>query len=100
MENITHTQNIRFFLIMAIVAAALMVPLVAMRFTAEVNWNVFDFMVAGVLLASTGIVIEVALRTITNVWYRIAACALILFVLFLVWAELAVGVFGTRFAGS
>jgi hypothetical protein len=32
--------------------------------------------------------------------YRIIACAVILMLLFVVWAELAVGLIGTRFAGS
>jgi hypothetical protein len=48
-------------------AAILLVPLVAMRFTREVNWGPLDFVAAAVLL---------------------------------LWAELAVGVFGSPIAGS
>lgn len=81
-------------------AALLAIPFVAMRFTNEVKWSLFDFIVAAVLLFGTGLAIEVALRVLTSFWSRVAACGVILLVLFLVWAELAVGVFGTPFAGS
>jgi hypothetical protein len=83
-------------------AAALLltVPLVAMQFTMEVNWTGFDFIVAGVLLFGTCLAIEAALRLVQNLWVRFAVCGAILLMLFLIWAELAVGIFGTRFAGS
>lgn len=100
MENTSQTQNIRFILIMAAAAGLLLVPYVAMRFTGEVNWSGFDFIVAGVLLFGTGIFIEIALRMLTSFWSRVAALAVILLGLFLVWAELAVGIFGTPLAGS
>jgi hypothetical protein len=100
MENVYQTQNKRLLLLMLAAAALLTVPLVAMRFTGEVKWGVFDFIVAGVLLFGTAITIEVALRMITSFWMRIAACGAILFALFLVWAELAVGIFGSPIAGS
>lgn len=81
-------------------AALLSVPLIAMQFTGEVNWSRFDFIIAGVLLFGAGIFIEIALRLLTTFWSRVAALAVILLALFLVWAELAVGLFGTPFAGS
>jgi hypothetical protein len=100
MENTYQMQNKRFLLILAAAAAVFCVPFVAMRFTSEVNWTAIDFVVAGVLLFGTGLAIEFALRMIRGFWSRAAACAVILFGLFLVWAELAVGIFGTPFAGS
>jgi len=53
------------------VAALLVLPAVAMLFTDEVRWSPFDFFVAAVL-----------------------------FLLVLVWCELAVGLFGTPWAGN
>lgn len=81
-------------------AALLMVPFVAMQFTREVDWTAFDFVVAAVLLAGTGMLVEVAaawLRTRRARWTAVAVIAL---GFALVWAELAVGIVGSPLAGS
>ena len=93
-------QNIRLICIVVAVAILLLIPYFAMKFTGEVNWTPIDFIVAGVLLLGMGLLCELVLRTVKKIQYRVASCAVILFALFLVWAELAVGIFGTRFAGS
>ncbi|HSI88036.1 MAG TPA: hypothetical protein VK918_03205 [Pyrinomonadaceae bacterium] len=93
-------ENKRFILIMLAATVLLTIPLAAMAFTDEVKWGIFDFIVMGVLLFGTGLVIEAALRMIPSFKLRLIAVAGILAVLFLVWAELAVGIFGTPFAGS
>jgi hypothetical protein len=94
------TQNKRLIGIVLAVALLLLVPLIAMQFTGEVNWTLSDFVVAGVLLLGTGIMCELVMRKVKEVEKRIVICGVILIVLFLIWAELAVGVFGTPFAGS
>ena len=101
-ENITFMtfQNKRLIGIVLTVALILLIPFVAMRFTKEVDWKLLDFTIMGVLLLGTGLMCELVLRTVKKIEYRIAICALILLALFLIWAELAVGIFGTRFAGS
>lgn len=78
----------------------LFVPLVAMQFTDEVLWRLLDFAVAGILLFSTSIAVDVVLRKVTSKMLAIVACVGILLALALVWIELAVGLFGTPFAGS
>ena len=100
MENTIAFKNIRFIAILTIAAILLSVPAIAMQFTGEVKWNLFDFVVAGVLLFGTGLLCELALRLIQGLIPRAITLGLILLGLFLVWAELAVGIFGTRFAGS
>ena len=85
---------------MLTVAILLFVPFVAMRFTDEVKWAPLDFIIAGVLLLGTGLVCEFVMRKVKKIQYRIAICAVILAALLVVWAELAVGIIGTRFAGS
>lgn len=94
------TSKNRLVLILATAAALLSVPAIAMLFTAEVQWDLFDFIVAGVLLFGTGLTIELVLRKVKTTRNRVIVTGIILFLLFLVWAELAVGVFGTPFAGS
>lgn len=71
----------------------LLLPLLAMQFTDEVHWTLFDFVAAGVLLLGTGLLCELAITKIKTPKYRIAACAALLFLLLLIWAELAVGIF-------
>jgi len=85
---------------MVAVAVLLLIPYGAMRFTDEVNWTPIDFITAGVLLLGTGLACEFVLRIVKKAPYRIVICAAILFMLFIIWAELAVGIIGTRFAGS
>lgn len=93
-------KNKRLIAMVLSVALILLIPLVAMQFTNEVNWTFFDFVAAAVLLLGTGLTIELAIRTIKNKNYQIALIVAILFLLFLVWAELAVGIFGSPIAGS
>lgn len=93
-------QNRRLVVIVIAVAFLLLIPFVAMQFTNEVKWSGFDFAVAGFLLLGTGLMCELVLRKVKKLEYRIGICAALLVALLLVWAELAVGIFGTPFAGS
>ena len=93
-------QNKRLVTILATSIAILLIPLIAMKFTNEVNWKIFDFLMAGVLLMGTGLTLEFILRKIKTLRYRILFGIMLFVVLFLIWAELAVGIFGTPFAGS
>jgi hypothetical protein len=93
-------QNRRLIGIISAVGILLLIPLIAMQFSTEVNWTSSDFVVAAVLLLGTGLLVELVLRKVTTRRSRIILCGVILLVLFLTWAELAVGVFGTPFAGS
>ena len=94
------TQNTRLTGILMTVAILLLIPLIAMQFTKEVNWDSADFIVMGTLLVGTGLMCELVLRKVKTTGSRIALCAGVLVVLFVVWAELAVGILGTPFAGS
>jgi hypothetical protein len=86
-------HNKRLFIIVLLVALLLLIPLIAMQFTNEVNWTLFDFIVAGVLLLGTGLLGEFVMRKINKIKYRIATCIALMVVLLLIWAELAVGIF-------
>jgi hypothetical protein len=87
-------------IILSVTAFLLAIPLVAMQFTNEVDWTLSDFVTAGVLLLSTGLAIELVIRNLKAGALRTIVLVVILLVLFLIWAELAVGIFGTPFAGS
>lgn len=93
-------KNKRFMGILLTIAVLLCIPLIAMQFTNEVVWTLSDFIIAGILLFGTGIVIEVVARNIKNRNARFGMIIGILFLLLLVWAEMAVGIFGSPIAGS
>ena len=94
------TKDNRLLIIIFGAASLLLIPFFAMQFTEEVKWGAFDFVIAGILLVSTGIACEMMLRRFRKTSQRIAAIMFVLFVCFLVWAELAVGIFGSPIAGS
>ncbi len=93
-------ENKRLIAIICSVILLLLVPLIAMQFTDEVNWDLFDFIVMGFLLLVTGLWCELVLRKVKKITHRFIICAMILIMLFLIWAELAVGIFGTPISGS
>ena len=93
-------KNKRLKGILLTVALLLLVPLIAMLFTTEVNWTLFDFLIAGILLLGTGLLCELVIRKVHKPEHRIAFCAVLLVAFLLIWIELAVGIFGTPFAGS
>nr|WP_315151772.1 hypothetical protein [uncultured Flavobacterium sp.] len=92
--------NKRLLAILLAVTFILLIPFVSMQFTNEVNWTLSDFAIAGFLLMSTGLACELVIRNVTKINYRISICAIILALLILTWIELAVGIFGTPFAGN
>ena len=60
---------------MAGVALLLVIPFVAMQFTNEVNWSMFDFLLAAALLSSVAFAIELVLRKFKSAKQRILICA-------------------------
>lgn len=93
-------QNKRLIIILFTSALILLIPLIAMQFTNEVNWTLLDFVVAGILLFGTGLLCELVIRKVSKIKYRIIICLVLLVILLLIWAELAVGIFGTPLSGQ
>jgi hypothetical protein len=57
-------------------ALILLLALVAMQITDEVDWGLFDFIIAGALLVGTGLLLELAVRKPRNIAYRAVAVAI------------------------
>jgi hypothetical protein len=81
-----------------ITALILSIPLIAMQFTEEVDWNIADFILMGTLIFITGMGIGFALKTKNK--YRYIIVGVILLGFLMLWAEMAVGIFGSPIAGS
>ena len=91
-------QNKVFIWIALATGLILLIPLIAMQFTNEVNWTLSDFVIAGALLFGTGLMFVLAARKTSK--YRALIGFALVAALLLVWVELAVGIFGTPFSGS
>lgn len=65
----------------------------------DFNWQLNDFIIMGVLLFIVIFAIKIV-KDIKKPVYRFSLIFVILITFLLIWAELAVGVFGTPFAGS
>lgn len=77
-------------------ALILLIPLIAMQFSDEVVWDLFDFLVAGVLLSGTGASFIIISRLSEQIMYRIALGIALLSALLLVWVNGAVGLIGSE----
>ncbi len=93
-------KNKRLIIILSTIPILLLIPFIIMQFTDNITWTILDFIIMGILLLLTGLLCELVLRKVTKINHRIILCISIVAIFLIVWAELAVGIFGTVFAGS
>ncbi len=93
-------MNKRLFYILLSIPILLLIPLIAMQFTEEVNWELGDFIIMGVLLLVVGMSIELIIRNVKKDNKRWIFILIIVLLFLLLWAEMAVGIFGSPIAGS
>ena len=72
----------------------LLLPAVAMRFTAEVDWSPRDVVVMGILLYGTAGLFELAARASTSLAWRAGVGLTVVTAFLLIWVNLAVGIIG------
>ncbi|NDV16156.1 hypothetical protein GO009_08975 [Muricauda sp. TY007] len=94
------TISKRQVVILSSILALLVIPFIAMQFSSEVQWSLFDFIAAGGLLLTLGFAIDLAIRKTKTIQKRYLIIVAIVILFLLIWAELAVGVFGSPLAGS
>ncbi len=86
--------------ILQMVGLLLIIPLIAMQLTDEVEWSLIDFIIMGTLLLITGLMGEIIFKKVKKYKHRVILYVVVAIIFFLIWAELAVGIFGTPFSGS
>jgi len=94
------TQKQKTVTIYALPLALLCIPLLGNLISKEVNWSASDFLIAGALLFTTAFSINLVRSNIKKQSQKVLICIFILLALALIWIELAVGIFGSPFAGS
>ena len=77
-------------------AALLLLPLVAMQVTDEVDWDLTDFAFAGALLGGVGVTFELAVRMTQRRAYRAAVAVALAAAFILIWMNAAVGIIGSE----
>jgi hypothetical protein len=78
------------------ILSILMIPLVAMQFTSEVNWSLSDFIIMGIILFSIGLAYELIVRKSEKTVYRAAFGVALAGVFLLLWVNGAVGIIGSE----
>ncbi len=94
------TQKQKTLTIYAFPLALLSIPLLGNLFSKEVNWSGSDFLIAGALLFTTAFLINLVRNRIKKQNQKVLIVIFILLALALIWLELAVGIFGSPFAGN
>lgn len=79
----------------AITVLILMVPLIAMQFTDDVQWSFSDFVIMGALIFGTGITFKLITRGSSNITFKIAAAFAFGASFLMIWVNLAVGLIGS-----
>ena len=96
MKRVRRSIRRQMWYVALATASILMVPLVVMLFTDEVNWGLFDFIVMGILLFGTGLTYVLISRISDSIAYRTAVGIAVVAGLFLIWFNLAVGIIGSE----
>ena len=86
--------------IIILTTSFLLIPIVAMQYTDDVEWTSRDFAIMAILLIAVGLSLDFAYRKAKTRLVRVLALMGIFLMFVIIWAELAVGIFGTPFAGS
>jgi hypothetical protein len=100
-KNTDYLMQNKIFVWIALGTAVLLsIPLIAMQFTTEVDWELGDFIIMAILLFGTGSIF-VAVARVTPRKYRLLIGIGVLITFLAVWAHLAVGIVDTwPLAGS
>ena len=76
------------------------IPLLANWFSKEFHWKPDDFILMGTMIFVTGLINMKVMGLVKNKKIRWIIISLIILLFILAWAELAIVVFDTPFAGS
>ena len=93
-------MKIRTLILLISLLLLLLIPFVGMQYSNEVKWSLNDFIIMGVILLSFGIIINKIIYHVVAFNKRVILISTLIILFLLLWAELAVGLFNSPFAGS
>jgi hypothetical protein len=97
MRNSTESRGVsrrRLAAWAAVVALILLIPVVAMQFSEEWHWGLFDFVFAGTVLFGAALAYELIAQKGGTAAYRAAVGLAVATAVVLVWINAAVGIIG------
>ena len=91
-SEITFSQSI--IRVALVTVAILIIPLIAMQFSNEVDWSPTDFIGMGALIFTIGFLYVLTTRFMSNIVYKVAIAAALGSTFLMIWTNLAVGLIG------
>ena len=93
-------MKIRTLILLISLLLLLLIPFVGMQYSNEVKWSLNDFIIMGLILLSFGIIINKIIYHVVSFNKSVILISTLIILFLLLWAELAVGLFNSPFAGS
>ena len=90
------TDNKRLIVIVLSIALLLLIPLIAMQYSNEVNWTLSDFVIMGSILLGVALTYELIARRSEKTVYRVAFGVGLAGAFLLFWVNGAVGIIGNE----
>jgi hypothetical protein len=89
----TYQRKIQVLPYVIATAVILLFPFIAMQFSDDVQWGIFDFVLIGALLLGAGLWYEFVSMKLKDKKHRLIAAVVTVVAVMYIWAELAVGIF-------
>jgi 4-hydroxybenzoate polyprenyltransferase len=100
-EDTWFFKSMKIVKVLCIALLMLLIPSIGMiAFPHEVQWTIFNFVVAFILFSITGLLISFIPRRFQKKKNKVLYIGFILAIMFLMWLELAVGIIGCYCSGS
>ena len=94
------TKQQKTALIFAIPTLLMVAAFISNNFVDGFNWSGSDFLIAAILLFGTASFIYMIASSKLSLRAKIISSIVIIFILIMIWVEMAVGLFGSPIAGS
>lgn len=79
--------------VFVIVNGLLLIPFIGSLLSEEFQWSIGDYIIAGLMLNTLGILLFISKIYVPNNYVRYCFVAITILLFLLLWAELAVGIF-------